>query len=462
MPTETRSRPPDNDVGDELRKPPYSLPAEQGTLGSMLLDGACIDDVLSEVKATDFYRASHGIIFRTVETMHSAGEPIDAFSIQEALQRRGELDRAGGMSAVLELVHAVPSAASAQYCAQIVKQHSIRRQVIELCQEGLTAAYSTDGNEDVVALLESGLLKIDQGNTQSEPITFAEAIDAAYHSIIDRREGKLAGLPSGFPLLDHHLGGFSPGRLIVFAARPAMGKTALALNITEAIAATGAPCLIFSREMAATELAIRSLSGKARIPATILQQVRHLTAHDIPRIESAARDLSPLPIFIEDSSDPSIGTLERIARQYTRKQRIKFIVVDYLQLLDASDTKRGRTRQEIVAEISRRLKFLARQLQVPILALSQLNRGVEDREDKRPRLSDIRESGAIEQDADQIVMVHRPEYYDPKDKPGVVEFIIAKNRHGSSGIVEAAFEGAFTRFYVKEELGDLPFSDDLF
>ena len=241
-----------------------------------------------------------------------------------------------------------------------------------------------------------------------------------------------------------------------------MGKTALALNITEAIAATGAPCLIFSREMAATELAIRSLSGKARIPATILQQVRHLTAHDIPRIESAARDLSPLPIFIEDSSDPSIGTLERIARQYTRKQRIKFIVVDYLQLLDASDTKRGRTRQEIVAEISRRLKFLARQLQVPILALSQLNRGVEDREDKRPRLSDIRESGAIEQDADQIVMVHRPEYYDPANKPGVAELIIAKNRHGSSGIVEVAFDGPFTRFYVKEEAKDLPFDDELF
>ena len=452
------SRPTEAD--EELRRPPYSLAAEQGALGSMLLDNACVDDVLAEIKASDFYRDSHAVVFRAIEALHAAGEPIDVLTLEEALRGRKDLDRAGGSDAIFDLVHSVPSAASAVYCAQIVKQHSIRRDVIQLCQEGLTAAYSADGNVDPVAILESGLLKIDQGSTSAEPMTFAQAIETAYHSILARREGKVAGLPTGFPPLDHHLGGLCPGRLIVFAARPAMGKTALVMNILETVATAGAPCLIFSREMAATELALRSLSGKSRIPATILQTVRHLTSHDLPRIESAAEHLSPLPIWIEDSSDPSIGSLERIARQYTRKHQIKCVAVDYLQLLDASDNKRGRTRQEIVAEVSMRLKFLAKQLQVPVVALSQLNRGVEDREDKRPRLSDIRESGAIEQDADQIVMLHRPEYYDPMNKPGLAELIIAKNRHGSSGIVEVSFEGPFTRFHLTEEVGNLPFSDE--
>lgn len=447
---------------DEMRRPPYSLPAEQGALGSMLIDNACVDDVLAEIKAADFYRDSHAVIFRAIETLHQAGEPIDVLTLEESLRGRRELDRVGGTDAIYELVHSVPSAATAQYCAQIVKQHSIRRDVIQLCQEGLTAAYSADGNVDPVAILESGLLKIDQGSTTAEPMTFATAIETAMASILARREGKVAGLATGFPALDHHLGGLVGGRLIVFAARPAMGKTALALNMVETVATAKAPALIFSREMAATELALRSLSGKARIPATILQTVRHLTSHDIPRIESAAHDLSPLPIWIEDSSDPSIGSLERIARQYTRKHKLKLVVVDYLQLLDASDSKRGRTRQEIVAEISKRLKFLARQLQLPVVALSQLNRGVEDREDKRPRLSDIRESGAIEQDADQIVMLHRPEYYDPTQKPGVAELIIAKNRHGSSGIVEVAFDGPFTRFHEKEATPTTLFDDEIF
>lgn len=443
-----------------LQLPPHNLEAEEGVLGSMLMDNECIDDVLAEIKASDLYRDKHQTIIRAIETVFLSGQPVDVLTLSEHLRKRGELERVGGIDVIFGLVNAVPHSANARHYAGIVRQNSVARQVIALCQSGLGEAYSNSRTaEELVAFVERGLLKIGQGQTANEPVPFSDAVAEAYRAILDRRDRKLSGLSSGFPGLDFHLGGFAGGRLIVLAARPAMGKTALVMNMIESIAETGAACLIFSREMAGAELALRAIAGKANIPTSTLQQAHYLKGHDLPKIDDAARQLSPLPIFVEDSSDPSISALERVARRYVARSEIKFIAVDYLQLLDSADEKRGRTRQEVVAEISRRLKGLARQLQVPVMALSQLNRGVEDREDKRPKVSDIRESGAVEQDADQILMLHRPEKYDPADKPGIAQIIIGKNRHGGTGLVEVNFNGPLTRFFIKLESEALSFDD---
>ncbi|HRA90098.1 MAG TPA: replicative DNA helicase [Planctomycetaceae bacterium] len=445
---------------DRLKLPPQNLDAERGVLGSILLMNEAIDEVGESLKAEHFYSDAHQKMYAAIQQLYEKGiRGIDAITLAEELVRRSEFQDVGGAGYLAQILEAVPHAAHVRYCATIVREKWMQRSLIYACTEILSESYNA--SDDVEGLLQSAERRIfsileSQGDTGSFAIS--DILLEAFARIEERQHtaGDVTGITSGFTDLDHQTTGFQPTELIILAARPSMGKTALVCNIAEAVARKSAKgVLLFSLEQSNLELAERFLSITARIDGHALRSGT-LTDAQHDAMVRASDDLSRLPLFIDDKPGRTMTQVAAIARRLHRKSPLGVIIIDYLQLIEPDD--KGSPREQQIAQISRRLKFLAKELKVPVIALAQLNRGVELREDKRPRLADLRESGAIEQDADMVMFLHRPDAYDPEDRPGEAEIIVAKHRSGPTGLVRLTWRKEYMRFENYSPMADNDFN----
>lgn len=435
--------------GDRL--PPQNLEAEVGVLGAILIDNDVLHDVVPVLKVEDFYRDDHQIIYKAIRDMYDLGRPIDIITLSEELRTREQYDRIGGDDTLTEkILRNTPHAANAKYHAQIVRQKAIVRELIHAYHEGLKDAYAnTMTAEELLEAAERRVFAIAEDQTAGETVDLRDVVEAAMARISLRAEEKhpVTGVPTGYFELDDITGGFQGSQLIILAARPSMGKTALALNICEHVTCEKQGGVLFvSLEMSQLELAERLLCSRAKVDGHKLRTGQNMGARDLQQLGRAYDELRQAPLWIDDTPARNMLQITANARRLRMRKDIKMIVVDYIQLIDAESGENRDSRQEQISKISRRLKTLARDLHVPVVALSQLNRAVENREDRRPRMADLRESGAIEQDADMVLLLHRPEYYDPNDKPGIAELIIAKNRSGATTTVNLTFLKNYTKF----------------
>ena len=445
---------------DRLKLPPQNLDAERGVLGSILLMNEAIDEVGESLKAEHFYSDAHQKTYSAIHRLYENGiRGIDAITLAEELVRSGDFEGIGGAGYLAHILEAVPHAAHVRYYATIVREKWMQRSLIYACTEILSDSY--EASDDVEGLLQSAERRIfsileSQGDTGSFAI--ADILLEAFARIEERQHtaGDVTGITSGFTDLDRQTTGFQPTELIILAARPSMGKTALVCNIAEAVARKSSKgVLLFSLEQSNLELAERFLSITARIDSHALRSGT-LTDAQHDAMVRASDDLSRLPLFIDDKPGRTMTQIAAIARRQHRKSPLGVIIIDYLQLIEPDE--KGSPREQQIAQISRRLKFLAKELKVPVIALAQLNRGVELREDKRPRLADLRESGAIEQDADMVMFLHRPDAYDPEDRPGEAEIIVAKHRSGPTGLVRLTWRKEYMRFENYSPMADNDFN----
>lgn len=438
------------------RQPPFDLESEMGVLGSILILPQVLDDIATILRADDFFDDANRKLYAAMREMYDDGEKIDVKLLVARLKRKEQLDSIGGIGYLGRLSQAVPNAAHAIYYARIVAEKATFRNLIESSTEILSEAYEqTQDARDLVAQAEQKIFAIMDGRTSNS----ISSINDVLHKAMDRIEARLSGefveggVETGFRDFDDMTGGLHNSELVILAARPSMGKTAFAMNIAQHVAISGlAPVLFVSLEMAAIELADRMLCSLAKVNGHRLRNGT-ISNDDRVRLGEMASEISQAPLYVDDSPSRTVSEIAAAARRIKRRhgENIGLIVIDYLQLIEP-DNQRD-PRQEQVAKIARRLKGMARELDVPILCLSQLNRQAEDSKDHRPKLSHLRESGAIEQDADVVMFVHREEYYhrgeDRAQYAGQAEIIIAKQRNGPVGEVELVWEKDFTRFYDK-------------
>ena len=438
-------------AAEALRLPPHSVEAEQSLLGGLMLDQRAWDQVADVVTAKDFYRADHRAIFGAVENLVADDNPPDAITVGQHLERQAQLESAGGNDYLGQLVQTTPSAANIRAYAKIVREMAMLRRLIEV--GGDIAA------ENLVDLAEQRIFEIAERGDQR--ISGFAAMKQILPQTMDRldmlsnTEGDITGIPTGFEKLDDMTAGFQRGDLIIVAGRPSMGKTALAMNIAEnAAVAHKIPTAIFSMEMSAEQLSFRMIGSMGRVNQSHLRAGK-LNDDDWSRINSTVSIMSDAPIFIDDTGSLSPVEVRARARRLKREHNLGLLVVDYLQLMQVTGTVENRATE--ISEISRSLKALAKELDIPVVALSQLNRKVEERGDKKPMLSDLRESGAIEQDADLIVFLYREEHYEPETTlKGIADVIIGKQRNGPVGNFKLTFLAEFTRFenLVAEAYGE--------
>lgn len=438
----------------QLRVPPHSIEGESSVLGGLLLDNERWDRVGDLLNDSDFYRYEHRLIFSAIVALINAGKPADVITVFEYLQNQGRSDEIGGLAYLNSLAQFVPSASNLHRYAEIVRERALLRKLVTASDEIATAAFNPQGRpvNDIVDESERKIFAIsEQGKRNKQGF---QSMDALVVSLLDRVQemadnpNDVTGVPTGFYDLDRMTAGLQAGDLIVLAARPSMGKTALAINIAEHVALNeGLPVAVFSMEMGAAQLAVRIVGSIGRIDQGHLRTGR-LKDDEWPRLAEAVERLRDMPLHIDESAGLTSSELRANARRLARNcGKLGLIVVDYLQLMSGTSGD-GENRATELGEISRGLKMLARELQCPVIALSQLNRSVEQRPDKRPMMSDLRESGAIEQDADIIMFIYRDEYYtkDQCKEPGVAEVIIAKQRNGPTGTVKLAFLKPLTKF----------------
>ena len=439
---------------ESLRVPPHSIEAEQSVLGGLLLDNQAWDRIADFLTADNFYRFDHRIIFQHIEKLINTLRPADVITVYESLASMGKADEVGGLAYLNALAQNTPSASNIRHYAQIVKDRGVLRKLITVADEISGEAFSTQGKEvkQVLDEAETKIFSIKEegargtlGFQEMAPLLtqVVARIDELYHQ--DNRND-VTGVPTGFIDLDRMTSGLQSGDLIVVAGRPSMGKTAFSLNIGEQVAIeTGLPVAVFSMEMSASQLAMRLLGSVGRLDQHRLRTGR-LTDEDWPRLTHAIQRINEAQLYIDETPALSVTELRARARRLARQcSKLGLIVIDYLQLM--APTSAGETRATEISEISRGLKALAKELNCPIIALSQLNRSVEQRPNKRPVMSDLRESGAIEQDADLILFIYRDQVYNPEspDK-GTAEIIVGKQRNGPIGSLRLTFTGEFTRF----------------
>lgn len=437
---------------DPLKRPPHSAEAEQSIIGGLMLENQVWDKISTKVCEADFYRTEHRILYRAIVALASKNHPFDVVTLLDTLKSNNDLDDAGGEAYLFELANNTPSVANVTAYADIVREKSVQRQLIAVSTDIADSAYNP-GNRDVSELLDFAERKVfaiaEQTPSDGGPeiiksilVRAVEKIDALYHS-----GDSITGLATGLSDLDELTSGLQPSDLVIVAGRPSMGKTTLVMNIAEHAAIKACkPVLVFSMEMPGDSLAMRMMSSLGRIDQHRIRTGK-LDDDDWPRVTSAVHMLSEAPLFIDDTAALSPAEMRARARRLVKEHgQLGLIVVDYLQLMKVPGFKADNRTAEI-SEISRSLKSLAKELKVPVIALSQLNRSLEQRQDKRPLMSDLRESGAIEQDADLICFIYRDEVYneDSPDK-GTAEIIIAKQRNGPIGKVRVAFLGKYTRF----------------
>ena len=431
--------------------PPHSIDAEQAVLGGLMLDPYALEKILDLLSYTDFYRRDHQLIFKAISELSEKSRPYDAVTLGDWFESHALADQVGGTPYLVELAQTTPSAANIRAYAEIVRDKSVLRSLIEVGTQIAEDGFAPGNREtpDLLAEAEQRVFKIaDQNRSgRKDMVSLKEAMKEAFEILQVRYEsqGTVTGLPTGFTDFDEMTAGLQPSDLIVLAARPAMGKTTLALNMAEYAALKSKKAVvIFSMEMSASQLAFRLISSIGRINAGRLK-TGQLEDEDWSRVTMAMKMLSESKIFIDDEPALSPAKLLSKARRLKREHDLGLVVVDYLQLMQVPGNSENRATE--ISEISRSLKALAKELNLPVIALSQLNRGLESRTDKRPVMSDLRESGAIEQDADIILFIYRDDYYnkDSNDK-GLAEVLISKHRNGATGTVKLKFFGEYTRF----------------
>ncbi|MCB0324299.1 MAG: replicative DNA helicase [Bdellovibrionales bacterium] len=431
------------------RVPPHSMDSEQAVLGGVLLDNEALNPAMEVLRGNDFYKKAHEYIWDAMVSLADRHEPIDVVTLTAELSSTNQLDAVGGVEYVSYLIDAVPTAANTQYYARIVKEMSLRRRLIHEAGEIVEEAMNTRGHIDAfIDSVERRVFQISESRVNQSFARVGEVVKDSIKHVehLYMNKGQLTGIPSGFYDLDDMTSGFQASDFIIVAGRPSMGKTALALSIVRHI---GVDCTkrvaVFSLEMSKEQITLRLLCSEARVSNSLVRS-GNLGESDFPKLVEAASKIAQADIFIDDTPAISVLEMRAKARRLHKESPLSMIVVDYLQLMRGSERASERREQEI-SEISASLKAIAKELHIPVIALSQLNRAVETRQDKRPVMADLRESGAIEQDADIIGFVYRDEVYHP-DTPdkGVAEFIIAKHRNGPVGTVRLSFQGEFTLF----------------
>jgi len=433
------------------RSPPYDPDAEQSVLGGMLLSKDAIADVVEVLKAEDFYQPQHQTVFNAVLDLYGRGEPADAITVSDELTRRGEITRIGGAPYLHTLLSAVPTAANAAYYAKIVADRAVQRRLIEAGTRIVQMGYGADGGlgdvSDVVDRAQAEVYAVTGDQRSSDYVQLSELLQPTSDEIerIGGRDGDLSGVTTGFADLDALTHGLHPGQLIIVAARPAIGKSTLGLDFARAASISGGKAsVVFSLEMSRSEICMRLLSAEARVP---LQHMRtgKMTDDDWSRLARRMGEVAEAPLFIDDTPNMTMMEIRAKARRLKQRHDLSLVIVDYLQLM--SSHRRVESRQLEVSEMSRSLKLLAKELDVPVVAISQLNRGPEQRTDKRPMISDLRESGSLEQDADVVILLYREDAFE-KESPraGEADFIVAKHRNGPTSTVTVAFQGHYSRF----------------
>jgi len=434
------------------RTPPNAVDAERALLGGLLIEPGAFERVVDEaLRPDDFYRRAHGIVFKVIQDLTNAAEPVDTLTVVDELMRRGQLEIVGGAAGVAQLEALIPTAAHVGAYARLIKEKSILRRLIESATLVVEAGYRQEKRvSDIIDEAERAILAISEATARRGMVPMSELVQRATEQLQKAHEAQSAvtGVPSGFRDLDHLTSGFQPGELIIVAARPSMGKTAFTLNVTaHASMRARVPVGFFSLEMGADQLVQRLIGSEARIDISALRR-GFIQRHEWTKLAQAAGELGEAPIYIDETPGLSVSEMRTKARRLKHDANIGMVIVDYLQLMSGPPGIENKATE--VGEISKGLKQLARELNIPVIALSQLNRGVESRTDKRPMMSDLRESGAIEQDADVIAFLYREEYYlrdkTPEDKIGIAEIIIGKHRNGPTGSVDLRFFNSITRF----------------
>ena len=438
-----------------LKLPPQAIEAEQSVLGAMMLDSRVIEDVSTELEGRDFYRSDHKAIYEQILHLDEKGDAVDVVTVSESLANRSELDKIGGLAYLSTLAKNTPNTANVKSYAKIIRERAILRRLIESSNDIIGLAYDPEGREpdEVLDFAESAIFEIAKNNNQAK--AGFKRINVLLNSAVAKIEElfktkqTVTGVPTGFVDLDQKTSGLQGGDLVIVAGRPSMGKTSFAMNLVEFAAINeNLPVAVFSMEMPGTQLATRMLASLSRVNSTRLR-TGQLDGSDWPKLTSAMGLLAEKSIYIDDT--PALSPLEvrsrarRLAGEH--EHGLGMIMIDYLQLMRGSDSGNNENRNVEISNITRSLKGLAKELDCPIVVLSQLNRSLEQRPNKRPVMSDLRESGAIEQDADVIMFIYRHEVYEPEtDQKGLAEIIIGKQRNRPIGTVRLAFLGEFTRF----------------
>lgn len=444
-------------MNEDFRILPHDLAAEESVLGSVFISPDSLISLADELVPDDFYKPANKIIFKTMLSLLEKGEPIDTTTMVSALTNQGDISTIGGINYVVELVNSTPTSKNVEHYAKLVKEKATLRKVIADLSDSLSSAYQGDVSiDDIIAKTEKSMLDISNQNTGTGFRNVADILDTHMQMVETRSQtdGVVTGLSTGFVGLDKITTGLHEDNLIILAARPAMGKTALALNIAQYIAVKEKkPVAIFSLEMGAESLIERMLAAEGMVEGYHLK-TGNLSVEEWSRLVHAQGNLYDAPIFVDDTAGIRISEIRSKARKLAQEMGgLGVIIIDYLQLITGS---KGENRQQVVSEISRELKILAKDLKVPVIALSQLSRAVEQRQDKRPMLADLRESGSIEQDADIVAFLYREAYYqkeqaDSQEANNVTELILEKNRHGSLGTVKLYFHKEYTKFSSVEE-----------
>ena len=431
---------------------PHNLDAEKSVLGAVLIDNTAINTAIENVGVSDFFRLAHRLIFEAMIGLNQHNYPIDLITLSDQLNRAGKLDEAGGAAYISQLTDGVPRAVNVQHYAKIVKEKSTLRSLIQSANEVLTRAYEGEADADIqLDEAERKIFEIADGRMRTGFIPVSQLVDGSYQMLekLSQQRGTITGVPTGFKDLDEMTSGFQPGDLVIIAARPGVGKTSFVMNIAvNAAKQTASSVGVFSLEMSKEQLFLRLLTSEARVDAHRLR-TGYLGEQDYDKIALALTDLHEVKVFIDDT--PAIGVLEMRAKSRRLKMEhgLNLLVIDYLQLMQGGG--RFESRQQELASISRSLKILAKELGIPIIALSQLSRAAESRSDHRPQLSDLRESGALEQDADIVMFIYREEMYGTPgerspDSENKATIIVGKQRNGPTGDVDLAFLKQYTRF----------------
>jgi replicative DNA helicase len=430
------------------RTPPQDMAAEQSVLGAMMISKDAIADVAEVLRGVDFYRPSHETIHDAIIDLYGRGEPADMVTVANELQRRGELQRIGGAPYLHTITASVPIAANAGYYAEIVREKAILRRLVDAGTRIVQFGYAGEGDVDsLVDRAQAEVYQVTDKRSSEDYAPLSEIMDGVLDEIeaIGNREAGLYGVPTGFVELDELTNGLHAGQMIIVAARPAMGKSTLALDLCRAASIhNNLTSCFFSLEMTRSEITMRLLSAEAKVP---LNHIRNgqLSEDDWTKLARKMGEVSSAPVFIDDSPNMTMMEIRAKARRLKQRHDLRLIVIDYMQLMTSG--KKVESRQLEVSEFSRQIKLLAKELEIPIIALSQLNRGPEQRSDKRPMLSDLRESGSLEQDADMVVLLHREDVYEREStRPGEADLIVAKHRNGPTRDITVAFQGHYSRF----------------
>lgn len=435
--------------GGPDRTPPQDVDAERSVLGGMMISKDAIADVVEVLRGTDFYRPAHELVYEAILDLYGRGEPADAITVADELTKRAELGRIGGAPYLHTLISMVPTAANAGYYARIVRERAILRRLVEAGTRITQLGYASDGGDvdELVNTAQAEVYAVTERRSSEDYVPLADIIGETVDEIeaAGHHGDGMKGVPTGFADLDRLTNGLHAGQMIVIAARPAIGKSTLGIDIARSAAIHHhLTSVVFSLEMSRNEITMRLLSAEARVH---LQKLRtgQMGEEDWTKVAATMGKISDAPLYIDDSPNMSLMEIRAKCRRLKQRHDLKLVIIDYLQLM--SSGKRVESRQQEVSEFSRALKLLAKELEVPVIAISQLNRGPEQRQDKKPMLSDLRESGSIEQDSDVVILLHREDAYE-KESPraGEADLIVAKHRNGPTDTITVAFQGHFSRF----------------